>query len=292
MNLKWVGASVFILAVGIVGAGALSAQQGPPREQRGGGGGGGRPTDAMLKACVSKQYADPCNVSRKDGSSETGNCSAPQGLPLACVTGRGGPGGQPPGGEGGPPPGESNSGTKIGSTQAYTAGILCDYGIDAQNKQISVTSKAQWNCARGQRVLTANGIPNHPVGKFPNPANANSISAQTVQFAVTTSPIAYSGAGGRVKEAVMGLNGIKFDPGTGGSCRDDITDPAQCPLGPGSGGRWNIEALGQDNFDFGVDANHAHVQPGGAYHYHGIPEGMLSAEAKAGRQMALIGWAV
>ncbi len=287
MNLKWGSATVFIVAIGIVGADGLSAQQGPPREQRG----GGRPSEAMLKACVAKKAADPCSVSRKDGSSETGNCSAPEGLPLACVSGQGGPGGEPRGDQGGPPRGESNSGTKVGSTQAYTTGILCDYAVDEPNKQVGLTSKAQWTCARGQRVLAANGIPNHPVGQFPNPANPNSISQQVVHFAVTTSPIAYSGAGGRVKEPVMGLNGIKFDPGTGGSCMDDVTSPSQCGLGPGSGGKWNIEALSQNSFDFGVDASHAHVQPGGAYHYHGVPDGMLSPEAKAGKKMALIGWA-
>jgi hypothetical protein len=84
---------------------------------------------------------------------------------------------------------------------------------------------------------------------------------------------------------------VKFDPGTGGACPDEIDEPGDCPLGPGGAGVWNIEALGQNVFDFGEDENNAHVQPGGAYHYHGVPEGMLSPEAKAGKEMAMIGWA-
>lgn len=280
-------------ALTILGASQISAQQGPPQEQRGGGA-GGAPTEAMLKACVAKRANDACSAQGRDGETVTGSCFAPQGRPLACVPSGAGPGGRVPGGAGGgsgPPKGESNSGSQISSTQAYTSGILCDYSVNTANAQAGLTSKANWSCDRGQRFLTANGVPDHAVGQFPNPANPNKISEQEVRFTATTSPVAYAGPGGRVKEPVMGLNGIKFDPGTGGSCKDDITDPGQCPLGPGSGGQWNIEALGQDIFDFGEDMNNAHVQPGGSYHYHGVPVNMMSAEAKAGKAMALIGWA-
>jgi hypothetical protein len=39
-----------------------------------------------------------------------------------------------------------------------------------------------------------------------------------------------------------------------------------------------------------VDSNNAHVQPGGAYHYHGMPEGYI-AKLNKGQAMTLIGWA-
>ena len=61
------------------------------------------------------------------------------------------------------------------------------------------------------------------------------------------------------------LNSVKFDPATAGRCND-------------AGewvGSWRGKpktALGHDTFDFGDDMNHAHVQPNGAYHYHGMPE--------------------
>ena len=66
------------------------------------------------------------------------------------------------------------------------------------------------------------------------------------------------------------LNGVKFDPGTAGTCPSDATSTSDCTL-LGNDGSWNIEALGQTTFDFGVDSNNAHVQPTGAYHYHGMP---------------------
>ena len=291
--------SIGLIALTSITGASLYAQQQPERPER-----GRTPTDAMLQACVAKAQQDSCGVVGKDNAITQGSCMAPQGRPLACVpTGAsglnlGGPrtppqrgNGPPPQGGVGPPPPQSNSGTKVSNTQSYTTGVLCNLQTDALNEQIGLQSQAKWSCDRGQRVLTANGVPNHLVGQFPNPANPNGISEQTVSFKVTTTPVLYSGPGGRAKEPVMGLNGVKFDPGTGGSCTDNVSDPAECGLGPGSGGQWNIEALGQDSFDFGEDQNHAHVQPDGTYHYHGVPDGMLTAEQKAGESMAMIGWA-
>ena len=300
---QW-GASVCAVALTTLGVAGLAAQQQLAPSARDGRAGG--PSEAMLQACVAKTAEQSCSVPGLDGASMPGTCRAPQNLPLACVPEGAGPGGPPGGarggppsgppggggqGAGGPPPPQSNTGTELPATRAYTNGVLCDRTVDALNPQINLRSQSKWACERGQRTLTANGVPDHAVGEFPNPANPNRIAEQTVRFAVTTTPVASDGPGGQVKEPVMGLNGVKFDPGTGGSCQDDVTSARQCGLGPGSGGQWRIEALGQDSFDFGEDENHAHVQPDGTYHYHGVPDGMLSPAAKAGQEMALIGWA-
>ena len=45
-------------------------------------------------------------------------------------------------------------------------------------------------------------------------------------------------------------------------------------------------------FDFGDDHNNAHVQPNGAYHYHGMPEGFLAKRSGGAVAMTLVGWAV
>ena len=81
------------------------------------------------------------------------------------------------------------------------------------------------------------------------------------------------------------LNSVKFDPATAGRCND----AGECSLAQGQG-NWNIEALGHDTFDFGDDMNHAHVQPNGAYHYHGMPE-LLIDFLGDNDGMTLIGWA-
>ncbi|QDT15459.1 YHYH protein [Alienimonas californiensis] len=61
--------------------------------------------------------------------------------------------------------------------------------------------------------------------------------------------------------------------------------------GQAGGERWQYEAL-SGAVPLGLDANHAHVQPTGAYHYHGLPTGLLENLGwRAGSHSPLIGWA-
>ena len=60
----------------------------------------------------------------------------------------------------------------------------------------------------------------------------------------------------------VGINGVLFEPGT-----------AEFWMGDRHAD-WNYEALG-GAVGLGLDSNHAHVQPGGIYHYHGLPIGLL-----------------
>lgn len=83
------------------------------------------------------------------------------------------------------------------------------------------------------------------------------------------------------------LNGVKIDASTAGSC-DDSGD--NCSLIDNSGS-WNIEAVGHTSFDFSTDDNNAHVQPDGAYHYHGMPEGFVTKQGGNDTTITIIGWA-
>ena len=160
----------------------------------------------------------------------------------------------------------------------------------------SLTSTWSWACSSTARSLIANGLPNHAVGTFPNAGNPNTITAQNIRFSGTLTPAkgatntAIGGPGGA---NAFSLQGVKFDPGTAGTCASTITATSQCNLANGAGGTWRVEALGQDTFDFGEDANNAHVQPTGEYHYHGIPEGLLTnaGASDTNRKMVLVGWA-
>src|SRR5437016_1826272 len=40
----------------------------------------------------------------------------------------------------------------------------------------------------GERLIAANGLPNHPTGQFPGRGNPNRISAQSYNFRVPTDP--------------------------------------------------------------------------------------------------------
>jgi len=172
-----------------------------------------------------------------------------------------------------------------------TANILCDLSEEIYNsdESINANSKYSWICNSLDRVVNGNGIPNHEVGTFPNLHNPNSISVQNVNRSFTLSPSLVSetgvSIGGPRGVIAYALNSVKFDPGTAGRCDDS----GKCSLAQGQG-RWNIEALGHNTFNFGDDMNHAHVQPTGEYHYHGMPE-LLIAKLDKGDPMTLVGWA-
>ena len=177
------------------------------------------------------------------------------------------------------------------ATGTSTATILVNIDEEIYNNDESVLaySKYSWSSDGINRMLIGNGIPNHEVGTFPNSNNPNSISEQNVSKSFTLCPSIIYESGlelvGPAMAIAYALNSVKFDPATAGRCND----AGECSLARGEG-NWNIEALGHETFDFGDDMNHAHVQPNGAYHYHGIPELLIDF---LGDQdgMTLVGWA-
>jgi len=174
------------------------------------------------------------------------------------------------------------------ATTTTTAGILCDYNYSAFNsdESVNLTSSAAWTCNATSRYLTANGVPDHEVGTFPNVGNPNTIGATSVSATYSLMPAVVSTTGSNATVVGFALNGVKFDPNTGGSCNND---GSSCSL-IGNTGNWNMEALGQSAFNFGADENNAHVQPTGEYHYHGMPEKFI-AKLNKGAAMTLVGWA-
>ena len=172
-----------------------------------------------------------------------------------------------------------------------TIGILDDINEEIYNDDESVNAYSiySWSSDDLNRILSGNGIPNHEVGTFPNPNNPNSISAQNVNSTFTLCPaiISETGepAGGPAGAIAYAINSVKFDPGTAGRCNDE----GECSLANGQG-NWSIEALGHNTFDFGDDMNHAHVQPTGEYHYHGMPELLIDFLGEE-QGITLVGWA-
>jgi hypothetical protein len=164
--------------------------------------------------------------------------------------------------------------------------VACTYAYDGYNASSSVQhqSTVAWSCTSDTRTVTGNGIPDHDVGTFPNTNCPNTVKSYSVSASMPLNPI-NKGTASRIGVLGYHLNGIKFDPSTAGTCDDAGTS---CTL-IGNTGSWNIEALGQSSFNFGVDSNNAHVQPTGEYHYHGMPEGSLAGQGQA---MKLVGFAL
>lgn len=186
---------------------------------------------------------------------------------------------------------ETESSNGVGTSE-NTELVLCEYIYNEFNDSDSVqtVSSADWSCDGTNRNLVANGIPDHAVGTFPNEGNPNTISEQTVNESFTLTPVETTQAttlGGPRGVTGMVLNGVKIDASTAGSCDDSGEN---CSLIDNSG-NWSIEALSQDTFNFGTDDNNAHVQPGGAYHYHGMPEGFIELQGGNSSTITLIGWA-
>lgn len=138
----------------------------------------------------------------------------------------------------------------------------------------------------GVRTITSNGIPNHPIGQFPGRYNPNAVSAQRYSFRVPEKPEPATKQATRRPRAEgpqlfgVAINGIPFDPGTAEFWRDDRE----------SG--WRMEAIGGPR-NLGLDTSNGHVQPNGAYHYHGIPLGLMTmiAHERNPKTMLLVGWA-
>ena len=172
-----------------------------------------------------------------------------------------------------------------------TSGVLDNINEQIYNDDESVNAYSifSWTSDDLYRILTGNGIPNHEVGTFPNPNNPNTISEQNVNqtFSLCPALVSETGVqvGGPAGAIAYAINSVKFDPATAGRCDDD----GVCSLAQGQG-QWNIEALGHEIFDFGDDMNHAHVQPSGEYHYHGMPELLIDLLEDA-QSMTLVGWA-
>ena len=129
------------------------------------------------------------------------------------------------------------------------------------------------------RLIRANGIPDHPTGAFPGRGNPNRISAQRHSFRVTTKP-ERAAQPTAVNMSLFGVavNGVVFDAAAAEWWRDDRA----------SG--WQYEALGGGR-NLGIDAQHAHVQPTGTYHYHGVPLALVERLTGGAEKMTLVGWA-
>ncbi|MDX2010216.1 MAG: YHYH protein [Myxococcaceae bacterium] len=133
--------------------------------------------------------------------------------------------------------------------------------------------------------IDANGVPNHDVGDFPNADNPNTLTPQPSALELSSAPALAA------TPTVAGIFGIA----TSGA----VFDPNTAELWNGLSA-WRYEALrygsaaaffASDSVrhpqGLGVDCNLAHVQPGGQYHYHGVPTALASSTPT----LTVVGWA-
>jgi len=157
-----------------------------------------------------------------------------------------------------------------GHDESASAGTNSGTGLP--EPKVEITTEGNY------RVIRANGLPDHPAGNFPNPGNPNSIRAQNYLFRVPLHPETNATFTPLKRQPIgVAVNGVVFDPGTAEYWNDD----------PSSG--WHREGIIGGRSTLGMDRNMAHVQPSGAYHYHGVPAGLVQSLPGTGRK--LIGYA-
>jgi hypothetical protein len=132
----------------------------------------------------------------------------------------------------------------------------------------------------GYRYIAANGIPEHTPGKFPSRGNPNVISEQRYKYRVPLNPQVVDDITplNRMPFGVA-LNGVPYDPGTA-----EFWTPNGRRMHDRSSG-WNYDAL-SGKINLGLDDHHAHVQPTGAYHYHGLPTGHIHSRISQSHDIA------
>ncbi len=140
----------------------------------------------------------------------------------------------------------------------------------ALSNQVAIMTEGDY------RLITSNAIPDHPTGTFPNAHNPNAIEPQSLSFRAPIQPR----RAGRYSKAQhwnfgVAVNGVPFDPFAAEFWQGD-----RC---------WNYDAIA-GFLDLGLDDNNAHVQPGGKYHYHGWPKGLIAAWSP-NTHSPVIGWA-
>ena len=146
---------------------------------------------------------------------------------------------------------------------------LLSFALEAP--RVSITEK------NGKRIIQSNGIPDHETGQFPNQGNPHAIAAHKYEFQMTLNPKPEKKAI-PLLHALFGVavNGVPFEAGTAEFWNGDRA--------------WNYEAK-SGKIDLGLDQNDAHVQPGGVYHYHGLPTGLVRKLGDDGTKMIHLGWA-
>lgn len=165
----------------------------------------------------------------------------------------------------------------------------CDPNMIWSNTSTNAVCEEQIGAAR---YIYANGLADHTTGVFPNSGNPHSISSQQYEYTVCAYPILHDSTTaiwsnmdpqpGQCPdrwEFGVAVNGVKMDPA---AAEFFVDNNGQNNLD------WQLEAVGSN---LGLDFNDAHVQPNGAYHYHGVADGLHDLLGIDGTSHSpLVGW--
>ena len=173
----------------------------------------------------------------------------------------------------------SASATQDDTSASGSLDCSCSAGTTV-NAWLGMESNVSYSCSSTERTIASNSIPDHATGIFPNADNPNAVAAVPASYSHPLDPTFINDVDVWVQVPGVARNGVKFEPETG-----------ETTTGKGSS-VWRYEAINGGVLDLGLDDSHAHVQPNGSYHYHGMPEGHMDLiSVNDGYSMVLVGWA-
>lgn len=136
-----------------------------------------------------------------------------------------------------------------------------------------------------KRVLQSNSAPNHNYG-----SPTDKIAEVTMNYEVPANPTVASATTSLLRPNGLGyvfgmaLNGIKMDP--------EANFPYENPNTGEQNYGWVLEATNNSgNGLLNLDCNHAHLQPTGAYHYHGDFPDLAAVYGSNSGNMTQVAWA-
>ncbi len=137
------------------------------------------------------------------------------------------------------------------------------------------------------RYIQSNGVPMHETGTFPNRDNPYAIKLQKHSFRIPLFPQESDELIPVGKNIFgIGVNGVPFDPNTTECWKESAKRGAAGPHKQDNC-KWQRETIVKTKRKLGLDKHHAHVQPNGVYHYHGVPRALVSGHQKT----TMIGYA-
>ncbi len=137
---------------------------------------------------------------------------------------------------------------------------------EAHGNKVATTTKGSETC------ITSNGTPNHDIGQFPNRGNPNRFKAQNLEYCFDATPELTGRTNHRAQTVGVTLTGIAIRPGTADYY--DAKSPRGFSRDRSSG--WRLEGMGAAEI-LGMDAENAHVDNRGLYHYHAISDALVDS---------------
>jgi len=151
-----------------------------------------------------------------------------------------------------------NSDSNKNGNELSESNFLRSYSINDSDYKTETTVTV----SDSTRSIKTNALPNHETWVFPNDENPNTISAQDNSYELPTE-WEFKNTQGWAREPWIAVNGIKFEPET--------NERVECE----SWETYRIEAKQETFKVIGLDDQHAHVQPTGTYHYHGVSQWLV-----------------